>query len=102
MQHYQAACALDPDQPEGHYNLANLFEEDGDLEMAIAEHRRALGCNPDFADAHFNLAVVLERAGSDQQALEHWQRFLQLCPDGPDEEPWRELARQRVEALRPE
>lgn len=102
MQHYQAACALDPDQPEGHYNLANLFEEDGDLEMAIAEHRRALGCNPDFADAHFNLAVVLERVGSVQQALDHWQRFLQLCPDGPDEEPWRELARQRVEALRPE
>ena len=43
---FEAALALDPDQPEARFNLANLVLESGDLELAVAEFRRVLQADP--------------------------------------------------------
>ena len=93
---FEAALALDPDQPEARFNLANLVLESGDLELAVAEFRRVLQADPDFADAHFNLAVALERLGGRAQARAHLERYLALEPTSSS---WAEQARALIARL---
>ena len=90
------ALALDPDQPEARFNLANLVLETGDLELAVAEFRRVLQSDPEFADAHFNLAVALERLGGRAQARAHLERYLALEPTSSS---WAEQARALIARL---
>jgi predicted Zn-dependent protease len=93
---FEAALALDPDQPEARFNLANLVLENGDLELAVAELRRVLQTAPDFADAHYNLAVALERLGGRAAARAHLEHYLSLEPEAT---PWAEQARALIERL---
>ena len=93
---FEAALALDPDQPEARFNLANLVLEAGDLELAVAEFRRVLQTDPDFADAHYNLAVALERLGGRAQARAHLERYLAL---EPTTSTWAEQARALIARL---
>ena len=93
---FEAALALDPDQPEARFNLANLVLEAGDLELAVAEFRRVLQADPEFADAHFNLAVALERLGGRSQARAHLERYLALEPTTSS---WAAQARALIDRL---
>ncbi len=93
---YEAALALDPDQPEARFNLANLVLENGDLELAVAELRRVLQAAPDFADAHYNLAVALERLGGRAAARVHLEQYLSLEPESA---PWADQARALIARL---
>ena len=93
---FEAALALDPDQPEARFNLANLVLEAGDLELAVAEFRRVLQADPEFADAHFNLAVALERLGGRSQARAHLERYLALEPTTSS---WADQARALIDRL---
>ena len=93
---FEAALALDPDQPEARFNLANLVLESGDLELAVAEFRRVLQADPEFADAHFNLAVALERLGGRSQARAHLERYLALEPTTSS---WAAQARALIDRL---
>ena len=93
---FEAALALDPDQPEARFNLANLVLEAGDLELAVAELRRVLQATPDFADAHYNLAVALERLGGRAQARAHLEHYLALEPATT---AWAAEARALIERL---
>ena len=74
----ERALALDPDQPEARYNLANLYEQESQLDLAIAEFRRVVARRPEFADAHFNLAIALEKVGSRIQSADHFRHYLAL------------------------
>ena len=93
---FEAALALDPDQPEARFNLANLVLESGDLELAVAEFRRVLQADPEFADAHFNLAVALERLGGRSQARAHLEHYLALEPTSST---WADQARALIARL---
>ena len=92
----RGALALDPDQVEARFNLANLILESGDLELAVAEFRRVLQVAPDFADGHYNLAVALERLGGRAPARAHLEHYLSLEPEAT---PWAEQARALIERL---
>ena len=107
---FEAALALDPDQPEARYNLAHLLVESGEMDLAAAELRRVLQLDPGFADAHFNLATALEALGGRRQARDHLMRFLELTTSGPDgdqggqasqrdDDAWQAEARARLAAL---
>ncbi len=96
---FEAALALDPDQPEARYNLAHLLVEAGEMDVAAAELRRVLQLDPAFADAHFNLATALEALGGRRQARDHLQRFLELTAADAENEIWRSEAQQRLAAL---
>src|SRR3569832_439026 len=93
---FEAALALDPEQPEARFNLANMILEAGDLELAVAELRRVLQAEPDFADAHYNLAVALGRLGGRAQARAHLERYIGL-ESNPT--PWAAEARALIERL---
>ncbi|MCX5743075.1 MAG: tetratricopeptide repeat protein [Proteobacteria bacterium] len=80
---YERALEHDPAQPEARYNLANVLEDLGEVELAIGELRRVCVATPEFADAHYNLGIMLAAVGGAAQARQHLERYLEL--DGGSE-----------------
>lgn len=78
---WQIAVARDPAFAEAWYNLALAAEDDEQMDLAVAEYRRAVQAQPDYADAHFNLALLLTKLARYAEALMVWERFLELDPD---------------------
>jgi tetratricopeptide (TPR) repeat protein len=93
--HFEEALRLDPEQPEARYNFANLCDELGERERALAEWLRVAGACPEFADAHFNLAQAFAEEGAREPAKRHLEQYLSL--DGNGE--WAERARALLKQL---
>lgn len=68
-----------------HYNLANLFFEQGKYELAAAEYRRVADLMPQDAATHYNLAFVSAEYLKDYKtAIRHYKRYLMLDPQADD------------------
>ena len=68
-----------------HYNLANLFFEQGKYEMAAAEYNRVLDLMPQDAATHYNLAFVSEEYLNDYKtALNHYEDYLVIASNAED------------------
>ena len=63
---------VDPDHVEGNYNLANLMDEQGEVETAIVFYLKSIKRERTFADAHFNVAICFHKLGR----LEESKRYL--------------------------
>ena len=58
MEQYQVVLRIDPNLPEGHYNLGNVYRFLGRTLEAIEQYRLALRLNPGFAAARTALATL--------------------------------------------
>lgn len=74
-----------PDDYEGHYELAYAYQIVGDqqdntshLLAAENEYRKALGISPDFAQGHYGLSNTLRRLGLPQQAEQEFKIYQSL------------------------
>jgi tetratricopeptide (TPR) repeat protein len=76
------ALALDPQNPNVHYNLGNVFDDLAEYATAIRFFESALRFRPENADAHFNLGLVHDRLGNVEKVREHMQAYLRLDPQG--------------------
>src|ERR1022692_5179876 len=56
-----APCASAGDKASDHLSKGMVLAENGDINGAIVEYRKALKLNPDFVDAHNNLGLALEK-----------------------------------------
>jgi len=63
-----------PDNPRFHYELANLFIENNDVESARSELRRALLVDPGNSEASDLLATIDMSEGEVQSALRAWNK----------------------------
>src|SRR5205814_5270447 len=63
-----------PDNPRFHYELANLFIENNDVESARSELRRALLVDPGNSEASDLLATIDMSEGEVQSALRSWNK----------------------------
>lgn len=69
---YVAAQAMALDMPGAHFNLAVVYENTGQRDLALQHYRSALKIDPDFTAARANLAVlysVLSRNGDAERVL---------------------------------
>ena len=58
------AIALDPVQPDAHFNLSHALKGMNQLDEAALAAREAIALRPDFADYHFHLAHILLLQGN--------------------------------------
>lgn len=75
------AVEIDPEYAEGHYNLANVLDELGKPDQAIASFQRAIKLNPDYAKAHYNLGIIFKEQNKLDDATESFQRAIACDPN---------------------
>jgi len=78
---YRRGLALNPDYAEGHFNLANVLEQNGALDEAVASFEKVIALRPDYTAAHYNLGVVLQNKGEFDKAAVHYRMALAQNPD---------------------
>jgi tetratricopeptide (TPR) repeat protein len=72
------AIKLDPQLPDAHFRLAEIYAAHEDLPSAIAEYRTALDCNPELIEAHYRLSQLYARFGQPKLASEQLELHRQL------------------------
>jgi tetratricopeptide (TPR) repeat protein len=77
----KSAVALNPDYPEGHAYLAELYAETGDLENAEVSIQRALELNPNRSEVRRSQGTVLEYEGHYTDAAEAYRQAIALSPN---------------------
>jgi len=64
-----------------HYNLGNIYNQQGFFDQAISEYKRALAIRPDFEDTLNNLGVAYMRKGNFDEAIAEYKKALAINPD---------------------
>jgi len=72
------AIALQPDIPEAHLQLGNLYSDQHKYVESIPEYLRACELNPDLADAHYRLAQAYVHTGQKDLAQPEFKIYQQL------------------------
>ena len=72
------AIALDPQLPEAHLQLANLYSDQKKYAEAIPEYLQARERNPDLADVHYRLAQAYVRTGEKDLAQQEFNVYQRL------------------------
>jgi tetratricopeptide (TPR) repeat protein len=76
----ERALALDPTFTRAREELADLLEESGDVQAALASYRILSQQAPDDVRLHFRLGVVARKAGLVDEAITEYQTAIRLEP----------------------
>lgn len=79
--HFEAAYALQPDNPEVLSYLGHAHSEAGQDDKAVEYYRRLLYFDAENADAWLNMANSYDRLGKYEQAEEAYATAANLAPD---------------------
>jgi adenylate cyclase len=82
------AVALDSENPQAQYVLAQTSLWAGDVRAAIEHASRAIELNENFALGHFYLGIVLSLDGRHEEALEAIETGWRLSPRDPRASTW--------------
>ena len=77
----QSAIELDPGNNDAHYNLGEIYFQDGRVADGIAATRRAIELDDSDAMAHVNLGTGLIEQGKTDEALVEYDRAIVLDPN---------------------
>ena len=64
-----------PDMFMAHFNLANRYRDNGELDRAVESYRTAIEINPVFNSSLNNLALVYQQIGRDDEAIGLWEEL---------------------------
>jgi predicted Zn-dependent protease len=73
--------------PKGHYVLGEVYRqkgEEGSVEKACGEYRRAIELNPSYPDPYRSLGMIHYKQGNKDIAREHLGKYLTLAPQAQD------------------
>lgn len=70
-----------PIRAKDYFEKGLVFEEQGDLNRAIAQYQAALKVDPHFAAAHYQLGQVYRQQGESDKALNAYLAAVQSQPD---------------------
>ena len=82
------AVALDREDPQAQYVLAQTSHWAGDVRSAVAHASRAIELNANFALGHFYLGIGLSLDGLHEEALEAIETGWRLSPRDPRASTW--------------
>ncbi|EOY05087.1 Tetratricopeptide repeat (TPR)-like superfamily protein isoform 2 [Theobroma cacao] len=80
---YQRALQVRPDYAMAYGNLASIYYEQRNLDMAILNYRRAIALDSGFLEAYNNLGNALKDAGRVDEATQCYRQCLALQPNHP-------------------
>ncbi len=68
---------------DAHIKLGTIYQNQGQLDKAIIEFKKAIEINPDSMLAHSNLAYIYESQGKFAEAIEEMKEVARIKPDLP-------------------
>ncbi len=68
---------------EGHYYLGIALGQQGQVQAALREFKRAVAIKPSFGPAHESLGIALRRQGDNAAALREFQLASRYLPKNP-------------------
>lgn len=89
---FNAAMALDANNPLIPYNRGNAHFDIGQYKLAIADFTRAIELDARFSLAYFNRGLAAEQLGDNAAAAEDYRRALTIDPTAAN-------AQKRLQAL---
>jgi len=78
---FTLALKNDPRHVEAHYNLANLYFDAGDLQLAKLHYETAAELEPSFSPLHYNLALVYYKLDDLNGACGALHKYKELAPE---------------------
>jgi tetratricopeptide (TPR) repeat protein len=90
---------LDDKSWHGHFTLARLYWDLGNIPKAGPAVGRTLQLKPDFAEAHLLADNILLKINHPERALAEYQEYLRLEPKGEFAVQARELAQKLSKAI---
>jgi protein O-mannosyl-transferase len=78
---YQATLDGNPECWLALNNLGKIEADDGNIDLAEADFRKALAIYPDSSNDHYNLAVQLAAKGRTDEAFAHYHEAVRLGPE---------------------
>jgi tetratricopeptide (TPR) repeat protein len=78
IDYFTQSLKHDPRHFEAHYNLANLYAEVGNLQLAKVHYQIAVELEPDFPNAHFNLGLTLAMLAEPKLAVQQLYAYKRL------------------------
>ena len=76
---FTKALVIEPRHSESHYNLANMYFDAGNYELAKSHYEIALEIDPDFQEACYNVALSFIALNKPEEAQKWLKRFLALA-----------------------
>lgn len=73
------SLAIEPRHFESHYNMANLYFEEGDLRLARTHYELAASIDPGFPNVYFNLGLVHAMGENFEAAIETLSTYKELA-----------------------
>ena len=70
----------DPRHFEAHYNLANLFSDIGNIDLAKVHYQMSVTINPEFSNGYYNLGLVLATNREYPEAIEAFVKYKETAP----------------------
>jgi len=83
MEEYRRATEAYPGYFPGYYNLATMYDAQGDYVQAIELYSKTLSLNPEHAEAYFGLGKCLFIVKRTYEAREMLKKALTLKPEDP-------------------
>lgn len=78
---YTQQLAVNPEQPEIHFQLGNLYVKKQQWKLAIKSYEQAIKFNPQLVEAYSYLAKLYETKVQDpHKSTEYWYRAIKLKP----------------------
>ncbi|MCY4644801.1 MAG: tetratricopeptide repeat protein [Bacteriovoracales bacterium] len=79
MKMYHQVLNIDPADSLAHYNLANIYFENDDLQRSIEHSRQALESNHRYSMAYLLLGKALEKSGEKKEAKDIYHKGLEIA-----------------------
>lgn len=70
----------DPRHFEAHYNLANIYSEAGNYELAKLHYKVSIELQPEFSNSYYNLGLVLAINNEILEAISSLTKYKELAP----------------------
>lgn len=78
---YLEAIRIKPDFAIGWNNVAGVFKDEGQTDIAVAYYQEAIRICPLFADSYSNLGCVLRESNRQDEAMIAYETAIKLRPD---------------------